>query len=136
MSEVHESETTRSPDVGGQSRLSAIPNVHVSEALARFGGDEERYCHWLGEFVTHGPAASAQIRQAITGGSHDAAVKLVHALKGRAGMLGMVEIHSICQTLEMALRNGEPASLWLEELEQSAAEMSQSITAALGAAPQ
>lgn len=104
-----------------------LQNVRVAEALSRFGGDEERYRHWLVEFVDHGPNATAQIRQAITSGSQDAAVKLTHALKGRTGMLGMNELHSISQTLEMALRDGEPTQLWLEELEDAVAEMRRQI---------
>ena len=71
-----------------------IRNVRTAEALARFAGDEQRYRHWLSEFICHGPAAAAQIRQAITSGSHDTAINLAHALKGRTGMLGMVELHS------------------------------------------
>lgn len=101
------------------------------EALARFAGDQARYRHWLVEFIDHGPAATAQIKQSISNGSHEATLKLVHALKGRTGMLGMSELHSITQTLEMTLRNREPAALWLDELELSVNEMSQALSAAL-----
>lgn len=110
-----------------------LRNVNTHEALARFGGDEKRYLHWVLEFPEHGPAAVHQIRQAITGGSHEIAVKLVHAFKGRTGMLGMTELHSIAQTLEMALRNGEPTLVWLEELESSVNEMVSEITTVLSA---
>ena len=57
-----------------------IPNVRIAEALARFAGDEERYRHWLLEFVGHGPSSVRQIRQAITNGSVDTAINLVHGL--------------------------------------------------------
>lgn len=114
--------------------LFALRNISLTEALARFGGDQARYQHWLSEFVEHGPAATAQIRQAIASGSSSAAIALVHALKGRTGMLGMSELHSISQTLEKALHNGEPPTLWLEELELSVNEMSQAIVQALGKA--
>lgn len=117
---------------GVGAALLTLRNVSVREALARFGGDEERYRHWLLEFVSHGPNAAAQIRQAITNGSCDAAVKLAHALKGRTGMLGMNELHSIAQTLELALRNGDPPQLWLEELETAVEEMGQQIETAFG----
>ena len=105
--------------------------ISTNEALARFAGDQARYRHWLVEFIDHGPAATAQIKQSISNGSHEAALKLVHALKGRTGMLGMSELHSITQTLEMTLRNREPAALWLDELELSVNEMSQALSAAL-----
>ena len=47
-------------------------------------------------------------------------------------MLGMLELHSIAQSLEMTLRNGEPTALWLEELELTVAEMSKQIDELLG----
>ena len=109
-----------------------IRGVNVQEGLARFAGDEERYRHWLLDFTNHGPAAASQIREAITNGSQEAATKLAHAFKGRTGMLGMPELHSIALSLEMTLRNNEPSALWLEELELTVSEMSQAITAVLG----
>jgi HPt (histidine-containing phosphotransfer) domain-containing protein len=114
--------------------LFKLRNIALNEALARFGGDQARYQHWLTEFIEHGPAATAQIRQAIASGSSSAAISLVHALKGRTGMLGMTELHSISQTLEKALHNGEPPTLWLDELELSVNEMSQAIAQTLGKA--
>ena len=109
-----------------------IRGVNIQEGLARFAGDEDRYLHWLLDFTSHGPAAASQIREAITNGSMEVATKLAHAFKGRTGMLGMPELHSIAQSLEMTLRNNEPCALWLEELELTVSEMSQAITAVLG----
>lgn len=109
----------------------AIRGIRVKEALARFAGDGKRYRHWLAEFISHGPAATAQVRAALNKGTQDAALGLVHTLKGRAGMLGMVGIHSIAVSLESSLKNHEPTAFWLEELERTVAEMSQDIAAAL-----
>ena len=47
-------------------------------------------------------------------------------------MLGIPELHSIALSLEMTLRNNEPSSLWLEELELTIKEMTEAITAELG----
>ena len=110
----------------------SIRGINAQEGLARFAGDENRYRHWLLDFVSHGPAAASQIREAIMNGSQETAVKLVHALKGRTGMLGMPELHSIALSLEMTLRNSEPSNLWLEELEVTVEEMTQVIKATLG----
>ena len=109
----------------------SIRGIRDKEALARFAGDEKRYRHWLNEFVSHGPAATAQVRDALTKGTHEAALGLVHTLKGRTGMLGMVEIHSIAASLEQSLKNREPSAFWLEELERTVAEMSQEIATSL-----
>ena len=110
----------------------SIRGVNVQEGLARFAGDENRYRHWLLDFVNHGPAAAGQIREAIINGSQETAVRLAHAFKGRTGMLGMPELHSIALSLEMTLRNNEPSNLWLEELEVTIGEMTQAIKATLG----
>ena len=110
----------------------AIPGINTAQAIARFSGDEGRYRYWLAEFVSHGPAAAIQIRQAIDNGTRDTAIKLAHALKGRTGMLGKNELHSIAQTLELCLKNGEPSTLWVEELESTVQEMSKAISSALG----
>lgn len=134
---INEASNSGNPRAGqgaGQSgQRMLIPNVHVDEALARFAGDMDRYRHWLREFVDHGPAAVAQIRQAIANGSQETAIKLAHALKGRTGMLGMTELHSLSQTLELTLRNGEPTAFWLDELERAADDMARELTTALKA---
>ena len=110
-----------------------LPGVQTREAIARFAGDEQRYRHWLIEFIGYGPATARQIRAALADHSPEQAINLSHALKGRAGMLGMMELHSIALSLEMTLRNEEPSTLWLEELERTVDEMSQEISSAFGA---
>ena len=109
-----------------------LRGIQTREAIARFAGNEQRYRHWLSEFINHGPMAAGQIRAAIAQGSSEQAISLSHALKGRAGMLGMAELHSIAQSLEMTLRNQEPCILWLEELERTVAEISLEISSVLG----
>ena len=109
-----------------------LHGVNVSEALARFAGSEPRLRHWLQDFCQYGPEAAQQIRVAIDSGAHDQAIRLAHACKGRCGMLGMAELHSIAQSLEMTLKSGEPTDLWLEELERTVSEMSQQIASVLG----
>ena len=119
------------PDSQPPTQLS-IPGINTTQAIARFSGDEARYRHWLTDFLSHGPAASLQIRQAIDDGTRDAAIKLVHALKGRTGMLGMNELHSITQSLEQCLKNDEPSTLWVEELESTVQEICKAISSTLG----
>ena len=109
-----------------------IRGVNVQEGLARFAGDEGRYRHWLLDFTNHEPEAAVQIRETIMNGTQEAAIRLTHAFKGRAGMLSIPELHSIALSLEMTLRNNEPSSLWLEELELTIKEMTEAITAELG----
>lgn len=112
----------------------ALKGIRVNEALARFAGDEQRFRHWVLDFGSYGPATATHIRSAITGRADEQAIKLTHAFKGRCGMLGMAELHSIALSLEMTLKNHEPTDLWLDELERTVAEMSREILAVLGEA--
>lgn len=109
-----------------------IRGVQTQEALCRFAGDQERYRHWLTEFILHGPEAATQIRQAITNGAHEIALRLTHSFKGRTGVLGMTELYSIALSLEKALREKDSTVLWLEELELTVDEMSKEISSVLG----
>ena len=111
-----------------------LRNIRTAEALARFAGDEGRLKHWLLEFNSYGAALTAQISNAIASTSPETAINRAHALKGRAGMLGMVELHAIIQSLELALKNGEPATIWLDELERTMLETRAELTAVLGEA--
>lgn len=110
----------------------ALRGIHLAEALARFAGNEQRLRHWLLDFGSYGPCTAQQIRSAIEAGAHEQAIRLAHAFKGRSGMLGMAELHSIARSLEMSLKNCEPSTLWLDELETSVLEMSEQIVSALG----
>ncbi len=114
---------------GGSFRLR---NIRTAEALARFGGDETRLRYWLLDFASYGASLAAQIEQAVANDSLEIAINRAHALKGRTGMLGMIELHSIVRSLELSLRNGEPAELWIDELTRSVAETNIEITRVLG----
>ena len=82
-------------------------------------GDEARYRHWLGNFVDESPGYIAQMSQALAAGEPEQAALAAHTLKGRGGMLGMSELHSLAAALEMALDGGEPAHALLIRLEQT-----------------
>jgi HPt (histidine-containing phosphotransfer) domain-containing protein len=109
-----------------------LRNVRYGEAVARFGGDETRFRHWLLDFTGYGVALVGQIRAAIATASIDIAISRAHALKGRVGMLGMADLHALAQALEVALRNGEAVTPGLDELERAVMETSAEISAALG----
>jgi len=125
-------QSSEAAEPGKCASAIAIPGLRAKEALARFAGDTQRYRHWLTEFIDHGPAATAQVRAAMTKGTQEAALNLVHTLKGRAGMLGMEEIHSVALSLEASLRNHEPSAFWMDELERTVTEMSQKLASTLG----
>ena len=115
-----------------QPSALALRGIHLADALARFAGNEQRLRHWLLDFGSYGPTTAQQIRSAVDDGAIEQAVRLAHSFKGRSGMLGMAELHSIALSLERALKNCEPSGHWLDELERTVAEMSAQIGATLG----
>lgn len=120
------------PQKGGRKSCALlIRNIRTQEGLARFSGDEGRYRHWLGDFLNHGPCTVGKIRDAINSGEQEAASRLIHSFKGRTGMLGMVELHALAVALEMTLRNNEPSTFWLDDLERTVAATCADLTHAL-----
>ena len=117
------------------SRLSALVEIDTQTGIGRFGGKEARYIGWLTLFVEEGPAAVAEIRQALASSTPEAAAKLAHAFKGRVGMLGMVELHPVVSALETTLRAAEPAGELLDRVEDIVRQTSGDIKAALEADP-
>jgi two-component system sensor histidine kinase/response regulator len=101
-----------------QEGFPALNGIDSAGGIARLAGNEERYRHWLADFVEEGPATARQIRQTLAAGSGEAARQVAHALKGRVGMLGMTEVHRVTTELEAALKKGDPVEGWLNKLEQ------------------
>jgi len=105
------------------NELSTLHGVDVAVALARFGGNEDRYRHWLAEFVATSGEIPDQIRSEITAGQRDMAGETAHAFKGRVGMLGMTDLHGIVCALESVLHDGTPTDEPISRLEQSINQM-------------
>jgi PAS domain S-box-containing protein/hemerythrin-like metal-binding protein len=109
------------PDAGNE--LSSLRGVDVAAALARFCGNEVSYRRWLEDFVATAGGVFDQIRSEITAEQGEKAGKLVHAFKGRVGMLGMTDLHGIVCALESVLHDGTSADELLSTLERSINEM-------------
>jgi hemerythrin-like metal-binding protein/PAS domain S-box-containing protein len=114
------------------SDFDGLPGLDVKDALARFGGREDRFLHWLREFCATCTAVPAQIRHEIESGHWTTAAQTAHAFKGRVGMLGMTGLHAQVSALEHALREQMPAEEPLAELEQALGRMHGELTRRLG----
>ncbi|MCX7150442.1 MAG: bacteriohemerythrin [Rhodocyclales bacterium] len=112
--------------------LATLRGVDLAPALARFGGRDDRYRHWLGDFVATAGAIPDQMRNEIAAGHPDTAAKTAHAFKGRVGMLGMTDLHGVVVALEGALHGGTATDGLLSALEQSIGEMRDQLTRFLG----
>ena len=102
---------------------NVLRGVDLVDGLARFNGKEDRYRHWLADFVENAGALPGQIRSDLAAGQQTSATKVAHTFKGRVGMLGMGGLHRIVSALEHALRDGAPVEGLLRSLEQSIGEV-------------
>ena len=121
------------PLIEAQPELHTLHGVDIAAALARFGGAEDRYRHWLAEFVATAVDVPEQIRSAIAAGQHEQAGKTVHAFKGHVGMLGMIDLHGIVCALEPVLHKGTSSEGLLATLERSINEMRDKLSKVLAA---
>jgi HPt (histidine-containing phosphotransfer) domain-containing protein len=105
-----------------------LRGVDWGNGLALFNGREDRYRHWLADFVENAGELPGQIRSDLAAGQPESAARAAHAFKGRVGMLGMNDLHGAVSALEHALRDGAAAAALLGSLEQSIREMCDELT--------
>jgi two-component system sensor histidine kinase/response regulator len=111
--------------------LDALGCLDYAPALARFGGNDARYRHWLGKFVEESPALTPKVRNALATGRRDEAVTLAHTFKGSAATLGLTKLGALAEALEAAIRHGRPAVPELRQLERAIDEARLAIAQAL-----
>jgi PAS domain S-box-containing protein len=121
-----------SDPVGASLSFPSLKGVDTAAGLARLGGNQARYRHWLMGIAEEGPATVVQIRETLAASHDEAARQLIHAFKGRVGMLGMDDLHLIASGLEAALKNGEPVSGRLDRMAQVLAQTGEQIRARVG----
>lgn len=84
--------------------------VDVTDGIDRIMGDRELYTRMLLRFrhdYTHG---TTPIRLALSAGDDHLAHRLVHTLKGAAGMIGARPLHARASALEQAIRTASGES--------------------------
>ena len=126
-------ELTPTPAAARQAgSLPQLRGIDMHAGLSLLLGDETRYRHWLSNFVDEGPNYITQIYKALAADEPEQAALAAHTLKGRGGMLGMGELHSLSAALELALDSGEPAQSLLIRLEQTVEALCVEIRKGLG----
>jgi hemerythrin-like metal-binding protein/PAS domain S-box-containing protein len=105
-----------------------LRGIDWANGLARFNGKEDRYRHWLADFVENAGELPGQIRSDLAAGHTESATRGAHTFKGRVGTLGMDDLHGAVFALEQALRDGTPAEGLLGSLEQSISEVRDELT--------
>ena len=83
--------------------LPEIPGINVTDGLRRVAGNKRLYRDLLMQFATKSDPAS-EIAAALKSGDTRLAERLAHTVKGVAGNIGIMEVHSAAQSLEKAIR--------------------------------
>ena len=98
---------------GPDEAVTAAAFLNDPKVLERFGNKRDRYLRWLREFRDTLSARVDEVRVALDAGDLPGASVLVHAIKGRAGMLGLDALHEAGAELEELLNyGGDRASAW------------------------
>jgi HPt (histidine-containing phosphotransfer) domain-containing protein len=111
------------------------PPVNHAGGIARLMGDAALFARVLGRFRNEYRLAAAGIRSALDTGDLPLAMRLVHTLKGAAGMIEAVPLRREAQALEHTLRGGpgDPRQC-LDRLEQALDRVLHELDAAAAAA--
>ncbi len=102
--------------------LPQIEGLDTSLGLKRVLGKIPRYLGMLEKFVAGQGGAIREVREALSRGDRDTAVRVAHTLKGVAGNIGASAVQLSAEELEQALLNGataedaEPLVAGLEQL--------------------
>ena len=120
------------PATQSSAARNTLRGIDMVNGLARFNGKEERYRHWLADFVETAGALPGQLRSDLAAGQPQSATRAAHAFKGRVGMLGMTELHAVASELEAALKRDDPAGDRLARVEQVTAQTSRQLQLLFG----
>ncbi|WP_229258665.1 Hpt domain-containing protein [Duganella rivi] len=111
--------------------------LQVETGLQQLMGDRELYLQILRRFRQRYPDSGCEARKALTGGEPGHAQRIVHTLKGAAGMIGAQQVYLLASQLEPLCAG--PASGWsglLAQLEQALRSLITVIDGVLDGDPQ
>jgi HPt (histidine-containing phosphotransfer) domain-containing protein len=115
--------------------LPEIAGINVTDGLRRVAGNKRLYRDLLMQFATKSDPAS-EIAAALKSGDAKLAERLAHTVKGVAGNIGIMEVHSAAQRLEKAIREGhDSAPSLLEEFRALLSTQVEAIRQALPESP-
>ncbi|MBV6325493.1 Hpt domain-containing protein [Duganella violaceipulchra] len=104
--------------------------LDVASGLQQLMGDYALYLNILRRFQQRYHAAAAEVGAALAAGERAGATRIVHTVKGAAGMIGARQVQQLAAVLEAA-----GCAAPLAPLEQALARLMEAIAALLAAAP-
>jgi two-component system sensor histidine kinase/response regulator len=111
--------------------------LQVETGLQQLMGDRDLYLQILRRFLQRYPDSGCDARKALNGGEPGHAQRIVHTLKGAAGMIGAQQVYLLAVQLETLCAG--PAQVWsapLAQLEQALRSLVTAIDEVLASDPQ
>ena len=111
--------------------------LQVETGLQQLMGDRALYLEILGRFRQRYPDSADQVRKALAAGEAGHAVRIVHTLKGAAGMIGAQQVYLLSAELEAVCAGPSSAySAPLAQLEQALRLLIAAVDEVLANGPQ
>ena len=82
--------------------MAADEVLHTASGLQQLMGDRALYLQILGRFSQRYRAAAGQAQASLAAGDRPAAIRIVHTLKGAAGMIGARQVYRLASEQEAA----------------------------------
>ena len=98
--------------------LDAIAGLDTKLGLKRVMGKMPLYVSMLKKYVETGPAALADLKQAIAAKDQDTAERIAHTFKGINGNIGASGLQDMAGNIEKLLRKTTDADALLQDVEQ------------------
>jgi CheY-like chemotaxis protein len=115
------------PGAATLSKCDHLPGLDVQNALKHLGGDEGLYIKLLTRFVESYEYVPQQIRDALTVGDRQLAVRLAHTVRGLAASLGASSLTSVAGDLERILTAKKDHAVMLEQMREVLRQTIESI---------
>jgi PAS domain S-box-containing protein len=110
-----------------------IDGVDVTSGLRRVAGNKRLYRDLLAQFVSKQAEVNSQILAAIDSGDNKLAERIVHAVRGVTGNIGLGNVFTAAEKLERAIREVDSAvPMLVEEFTEVASRQVQAIQNAMG----
>ncbi len=84
--------------------LPQIDGVNINDALKYVGGDKQLLISLLKKFL-YNSNFEERVNKAVNIGDRDEIIRIIHTLKGNAGLLGMNELKEVTDNAQSALLN-------------------------------
>jgi len=88
-----------------QPALPDLPGIDIASGLERVGGNRDAYRKLLLKFAQNYATYGEDVREALTRGELELAIRLAHSLKGVAGNLGAMTLYFAARDVELTLKS-------------------------------